>query len=51
MNSAKLAGHSPPNIIIILADDLAYGDIGVFGNNAVHTPALDSLAAEGICLT
>ncbi len=42
---------TPPNIILILADDLGYGDLGAFGHDAVRTPALDSLAAEGMRLT
>jgi len=41
---------SRPNIIVILADDMGYGDIGAFGNAAVHTPALDRLARQGIAL-
>ena len=40
-----------PNIVLILADDMGYGDIGVFGNDLVQTPNLDRLASEGICLT
>jgi len=45
------ARPSPPNIVLILADDMGYGDIGAFGNDAVQTPALDHLASEGIMLT
>lgn len=37
----------PPNVIFILADDLGYGDIGAFGQNLIHTPNIDRLAAEG----
>lgn len=40
-----------PNIVVILADDLGYGDIGAFGNDAVRTPVLDRLAAEGVYFT
>ena len=41
----------PPNIIVILADDMGYGDIGAFGNDAVQTPHLDALAEQGVALT
>lgn len=39
-----------PNIVLILVDDMGYGDIGAFGNEAVRTPVLDQLAAEGLML-
>lgn len=37
-----------PNIVLILADDLGYGDIGCFGQTKIRTPHLDSLAARGV---
>ena len=40
-----------PNIVLILADDMGYGDIGAYGNDAVQTPALDELASESVLLT
>jgi len=36
-----------PNIVVIFADDLGYGDIGTFGAPNIRTPRLDAMAAEG----
>jgi arylsulfatase A-like enzyme len=40
-----------PNIIVIMADDLGYGDVGCYGAKAVKTPNIDKLAAEGLRFT
>jgi len=40
-----------PNIILILMDDMGYGDIGSFGSKKNRTPNLDRMAAEGLRLT
>ena len=40
-----------PNIIIILADDLGYGDLGCYGSSEVKTPNIDKLAKEGLRFT
>ena len=42
------AAVTPPNIIILLADDLGYGDLSCYGSQSVETPHLDSLAAQGM---
>jgi arylsulfatase A len=46
---AKDADKSPPNFIVILCDDLGFGDIGRYGGQ-IATPNLDRLATEGITL-
>lgn len=40
-----------PNIIVIMADDLGYGDLGCYGAKAAPTPNIDRLAAEGLRFT
>lgn len=40
-----------PNFIVVLADDLGYGDLGCYGNSGVRTPNLDRFADEGLRLT
>jgi arylsulfatase A len=46
------AGAAPrPNFVLILADDLGYGDIEAYGSRAIRTPNLDRLAREGARFT
>ena len=44
----KIVKSSPPNIILIMADDLGYGDVGVYGQTLFPTPNIDRLAKGGI---
>lgn len=43
-------GQTRPNIVIIIADDMGYSDIGMFGGE-IHTPSLDTLAKNGVRFT
>ncbi len=44
-------GEERPNVVWILADDLAWGDLGSYGHELLEMPNLDRLAAEGVRLT
>jgi len=45
------AAAERPNIILIMADDLGYGDIGCYGNKKISTPNIDALARGGLKFT
>ena len=45
------AAEGPPNIVLIFADDLGYGDLGVYGSPNIRTPNIDRLAFAGVKLT
>ncbi|XP_036093695.1 arylsulfatase A isoform X1 [Rousettus aegyptiacus] len=49
--AAGLDAARPPNILLILADDLGYGDLGSYGHPSSTTPNLDQLAAGGLRFT
>ena len=48
MSASAAFGASPPNLLLFLADDMTYTDLGCYGNPDVKTPHIDRLAAEGI---
>ena len=50
-NNVIINEERPPNIIYILADDLGYGETGVYGQKKIKTPHIDALAKNGIRFT
>jgi arylsulfatase A-like enzyme len=47
---AQAAPGRPPNFVVVLCDDLGYGDVGCYGGK-IPTPAIDRMAREGVLLT
>lgn len=45
------SGDNPPNIVLILADDLGYGELSCYGQKNFSTPNIDKMAAEGMLFT
>jgi arylsulfatase A len=45
------AEAAPTNVILIMADDLGYGDLGCYGNETIPTPNIDALAEQGMRFT
>jgi arylsulfatase A-like enzyme len=48
--SVVLGREQPPNILLIVADDLGWGDVGFNGRTEWSTPNLDRLAGQGVVL-
>jgi arylsulfatase A-like enzyme len=51
VGSAPLASQPRPNVILIYADDIGYGDVSSYGATGVKTPHIDRLATEGLRFT
>jgi len=50
--SAQLPAETDqPNVVLIMADDLGYGDLSCYGSDTINTPVLDNMASEGMRLT
>jgi len=50
-SAAPTEGHRPPNVVLIVADDLGYNDISLHGNSTIETPWIDSIGTEGVQFT
>lgn len=50
-STEKTEKTSKPNVIVILADDLGYGDVSAYGSKTISTLNIDKLANEGVCFT
>lgn len=51
LTTVYAADVKQPNLVIILADDLGYGDLSAYGHQIVKTPNIDKLAQEGVRFT
>ncbi|QZT37817.1 sulfatase-like hydrolase/transferase [Halosquirtibacter xylanolyticus] len=49
--SERTHSKKSPNVILIMADDLGYGDVGFNGNKIIQTPNLDALSKKGVTFT
>src|SRR6185503_14857717 len=48
--TVRAQSSTPPNIVLILADDLGYGDLSCYGSR-IYTPHIDQMAQEGVRFT
>ncbi|MGC6432549.1 MAG: sulfatase [Jejuia sp.] len=50
-NSKEVSEQNQPNIVLIIADDVSWNDVGAYGHPTVRTPNLDKMAEEGMMFT
>jgi arylsulfatase A len=48
---AAAPAKRPPNVVVVLADDLGWGDLGAYGSPLIATPNLDRMARQGVRMT
>jgi arylsulfatase A-like enzyme len=49
--AALLTAVTPPNIVMVVADDLGYGELGCYGGTEIPTPNIDMIAGAGVRMT
>lgn len=47
----EMMAQKQPNFVIIVADDMGYGDVGIYGNEYIKTPNIDQMARKGMMFT
>lgn len=47
--AAWVTAQNRPNVIVVLADDLGFGDVSAYGSRTISTPNIDALARGGVC--
>ena len=50
-NDSGMRQSDRPNVLIIMCDDMGYGDLGCYGQPYISTPCIDSMAAQGLRFT
>ncbi|HEX3886237.1 MAG TPA: sulfatase-like hydrolase/transferase [Phenylobacterium sp.] len=49
--AAPAAANRPPNFVVVLCDDLGYGDVSIYGPGGIKTPHIEQMAREGVVAT
>jgi Sulfatase len=51
LQTPQAPAATPPNVILIMSDDMGYGDLSSYGARDIKTPNIDSISRDGIRLT